>query len=61
MIHLGFNHNEIPKSNIQPIENSSDGGGAGRKCRRGEYKLQSSTNAGLVLQLSEGSEREEND
>jgi hypothetical protein len=61
MMHLGFSHNEIPKSNVQPIAYSIDGGGAGRECGRGEYKLQSSTKAGLVLQLSEGSEREENE
>jgi hypothetical protein len=61
MMHLEFKHDNISKSNISPIENTGDNGGAGRKCGRGKYKLQPLTKAGLVLQIAQRSEREEDE
>jgi hypothetical protein len=61
MMHLEFKHDNISKSGISPIENSRENGGAGRKCGRGKYKLQSSTKAGLILQIAQRSEREEDE
>ena len=58
MMHLNESHDGVPKSNTTQIESTRDDGGAGCKCRRGEYELESATKARLILQLAEGSERE---
>jgi hypothetical protein len=59
MTHLDLNRNDITPSDIRQIASTGNNGGAGRECGRGEYELQSSTKARLVLQLAEGSERKE--
>jgi hypothetical protein len=61
MLYLHFKHDEIPKSNTQPVKNVSDDGGARRKCGCGKYNSQPSTKAGLVLQVAESPEREKNE
>jgi hypothetical protein len=61
MMHLEFKRNDVFKTKIQQIENTRDQRGAGRNCRRGKYKLQSSANLGLVLQPADGSEREKDE
>jgi hypothetical protein len=60
-VHLEFNHNDIPKFNTQPIENTSNNGDGGSKCGCGKYQLQPSTKVGLVLQHAERSQREEDE
>jgi hypothetical protein len=59
--HLDFKHDVIRKSHFTQIESVGDDGGAGRECRTGEYELKSSTEAGLGLQLAEGSEGEKDE
>ena len=61
MLYLNLNHDDIPKYHITQIEGTGDDGGAGCECRSCEYELQPSTKAGLVLQLAEGSKREEDE
>ena len=58
MTYLNFNRDKIPKSDSIQIQSTGDDGGTRCKCGCSEYELQSPTEAGLVLQLVEGSEGE---